>query len=866
MESPQAKSAIVVSHTHWDRAWYLPFSSFRFRLVRLVDRLIDLLESSPDFHSFTLDGQTVLLNDYLEIRPENKPRLEKLIKNGKLICGPWYVSPDLFLVSPESIIRNLQIGFDTASRFGGSMQVGYVPDPFGHIAQLPQILNGFGLTSFIFMRGLSAKDKEVAGSVFTWRGPDGSDVFSIYLADGYFNAGSLGLPSVYGRHEGLEADPQLAADQIRKTVSKLGELQKESVFLLNNGFDHMPEQAELPSLLRRTQTLVPDIHLTHGTFGDFVDALRSQAKPHAVVHGDLIGNADQPILLSVYSTRVYLKQLNHQAQSLLETVVEPMDVFASTLPNRAESTYFLERAWKTLLKNHPHDDICGCSHDGVHQDNEVRYREVVETGEAILVEALESMRLAGLQPPSSTGPRFSDVFVFNPHPWSVTTRITTRILLPNADAEKGVRLPIERLSAIDAQGHPLPLHLVGSVEHILRNHYLEQTWGRAYDIEFDITLPPLGYQIVHVFTTDAPSAELPVMPAPETLAHLRDNLFFAYEHDLGDTYSFGPDPSGAMVKSILVTKKSTYLHQHSITVPVKPASDEQVDIPINVSHSYSHGCLHSNIRYRNIAENGRMRVNIPLPASPHEFLADAHFRIATRGIADKQTPESHPERYASYPGELTYPTQHVKDFVLVPFGDQVLRISTHGLHEAELTQIDGQPVLAITLHRAVGELSVGGGRIRRVQAGPQIPTPGAQCQRELDFLLHIGIEPKADGHAIRNAREQSHRAWVREMPYLPHVPSGHTISRSHSMLDIAHPDIELSAYKRDAATSDLIIRLFNHSSDIVETSITIDRNRGSVSITDLLEQWSDSMATSFQNHQIPVTFGPHQIVTLRIRA
>lgn len=860
MESKLAKTAILVSHTHWDRAWYLPFTTFRFRLVRLVDRLLDLLETSSDFHSFTLDGQTVLLDDYLDIRPENKPRLERLIESGKLICGPWYVSPDLFLVSPESIIRNLQIGFDTASRFGGSMQVGYVPDPFGHIAQLPQILNGFGLSSFIFMRGLSVKDKAKAGSVFTWRGPDGSDVLSIYLADGYFNAGSLGLPGVYGRHEGLVADPQLAADQIRKTVSKMADLQKEDVFLLNNGFDHMPEQPELPSLLRRTQTLIPDIHLTHGTFGDFVEALRSEAKPHAVVEGDLIGNADQPILLSVYSTRVYLKQQNHQAQSLLETVVEPMDVFASRIPNRANSSYFLERAWKTLLKNHPHDDICGCSHDGVHQDNEVRYREVVETGEAILVEALESMRRAGLQPPSSTGPRKSDVFVFNPHPWSVTTRIATRILF------EGDHLPLERIAAIDAQGNALPLHVVGSVEHILRNHYLEQTWGRAYDIEFDITLPPLGYQIVHVFATDAPSAELPVMPAPEPLANLRDSLFFAYEHDLGDTYSFGPDPSGALFKSILVTKKSTYLHQHSITVPVKPESDEQVGIPIEVAHSYSHGSLHTRIRYRNIAENGRMRLIIPLPTSPQEFIADAHFRIAKRGIAEKQTPESHPERYASYPGELTYPTQHFKDFVLVPYGENLVRISAHGLHEAELTEVEGEPVLAITLHRAVGDLSVGGGLIRRVQAGPQIPTPGAQCQRELEFLLHFGIESQADGNAIRNAREQSHRAWVREMPYLPHVKAGELISRSHSMMDIAHPDIEVSAFKRDAATSDLIIRLFNQSSEMVSTTFTIDSRSGDVCTTDLLEQWSDSSAESFQDHQIPVTFGPNQIVTLRIRA
>lgn len=848
MEATAQKTAIVVSHTHWDRAWYLTFPTFRFHLVRLVDRLLDLLESRPDFHSFTLDGQTILLEDYLAIRPENRPRLESLIRSGRLICGPWYVSPDLFLISPESIIRNLQTGAKIAESFGGSMQEGYVPDPFGHVAQLPQILNGFGLRSFLFMRGLNARDKTRAGSIFVWRSPDGSDVLTTYLADGYFNAGSLGYPSVYGRHEGLSADVEVARTQILATIDKFSGLQKESTFLLNNGFDHMPEQPDLPGILNDLNGRIDSLTLRHGTFSEYVDAVRAEALPKEIVEGDLLGNADQPILLSVYSTRVYLKQLNHRAQSLLERVVEPMDVFASTLPVRKDTGVFLETAWKQLMENHPHDDICGCSHDGVHQDNEARFRQVTDTADAVLVEALEAMRLSGLQPPSSTAPRHTELIAFNPHPWPVATRLKARVLLPDSDDE--------RVAVFDPTGAPLPMRIDAIHPRVLRNHYLEQTWGRAFELTFDATLPPLGYQLFHVAPSTAPSTKLPAAPSSSPLAALRDSLFLHYEHDLGDTYSFGPDPSGVQFRS----------NGEAIIVPRRPKSAELVRMPIRWTSDIHHDSLHLTLSYRNEAENGRMRLAIPLPSLPESFVADAHFRLAERQRVEPSTPESDPERYAGYPGEFEYPTQHFKDFVLVPFGKQTLRVSAHGLHEAELTLIDDVPVLAITLHRAVGELSVGGGRIRRVQAGPQIPTPGAQCLRELEFELHFGFETAADDHTARRATQESHPVWVREMPYLPHVPYGEVVPRSISMLEIAHPSIALSAFKLDESTGDRILRVYNLSSETIRSGIRIQTESGVVCETDLREAWNPKTARAFSGHQIPVELGPHKILTLRIRS
>ena len=176
----------LVSHTHWDREWYLPFQNFRLKLVHLVDNLLDLLDEDPNYKYFMLDGQTIVLDDYLDIRPEREADLCAHIQSGRILIGPWYILPDEFLVSPEALIRNLLHGERSALQFGARMDVGYIPDPFGHIGQMPQILQGFGIQHASVQRGLSEQPCE-----FWWQSPDGSKVFMGYLRDSYANGALL---------------------------------------------------------------------------------------------------------------------------------------------------------------------------------------------------------------------------------------------------------------------------------------------------------------------------------------------------------------------------------------------------------------------------------------------------------------------------------------------------------------------------------------------------------------------------------------------------------------------------------------------------------------------------------------------------
>uniref|UniRef100_UPI0030B8F50F glycoside hydrolase family 38 N-terminal domain-containing protein n=1 Tax=Cohnella rhizosphaerae TaxID=1457232 RepID=UPI0030B8F50F len=146
--------AHIVSHTHWDREWYMPYERHHVRLIELMDVLIDTLERDPDYRSFHLDGQTIILDDYLEVRPDMRERLTGLIREGRIAVGPWYVLQDEFLTSAEANVRNLLVGHRDAERYGPVAKIGYFPDSFGNMGQAPQLMRQAGIANAVFGRGV----------------------------------------------------------------------------------------------------------------------------------------------------------------------------------------------------------------------------------------------------------------------------------------------------------------------------------------------------------------------------------------------------------------------------------------------------------------------------------------------------------------------------------------------------------------------------------------------------------------------------------------------------------------------------------------------------------------------------------------
>jgi len=415
----ERKTVFVIPHTHWDREWYAPFQLFRFRLVRLIDNLLALMERDPGYTHFNLDGQTIVLQDYLEIRPEKRLLLEKLVRQRRIGVGPWFVLPDEFLVSGESIVRNLLLGHRIASAFGHVQKVGYIPDTFGHISQLPQILCGFNISYAMHFRGLEEGDLK---SELWWQSPDGSRVLLRHLPTdlGYVNASALALET-----SAAAVDLQAIARYETRRAST-------SILLAMNGVDHTAAREDLSEILQLANTIGQDkYHFIQSSLDDYFAALKVAVgdNPLQTVYGELrdtnrtLGRGMR-VLPHILSSRIYNKLQNERTQTLLERWAEPWSAILWT-QGRDYPAAFLWKAWEWLLQNHPHDSIGGCSVDAVHEQMETRFAWAAEIGNEVTVDNFHY--LASQIDLSSLESDEAALIVFNTLPWNYEGVVTVEI-------------------------------------------------------------------------------------------------------------------------------------------------------------------------------------------------------------------------------------------------------------------------------------------------------------------------------------------------------------------------------------------------------------------------------------------------------
>ncbi|MGN7797778.1 hypothetical protein [Leifsonia sp. 22587] len=353
-------SAVFVPHFHWDREWYEPFQVFRHRLVGAFDLILDVLESDPGFR-FTVDGQMAAVEDYLQMRPENRDRVAALVASGQLAVGPWLILLDEFLCSGETIVRNLQSGWASARELGGSMPVGYLPDMFGHVAQMPQILVRAGIEDAALWRGVPGS---VEGHAFWWEAPDGSRVRTEYLFDGYDNGlDVLLVPDQIGR---------ALDDYTRQTLTRWG----DDPVLAMAGTDHNAPHPDLGRWLQAASTDERPIRIA--TLQEY---LRAHIKDDvsAVVRGELRSHARGNILPGVLSVRLGLKQRMATAERTVREAERALALFA---PDRDESP-FLALAWRKIIESTAHDSVVGSGTDETVEQVDARLAEAQHAARAV---------------------------------------------------------------------------------------------------------------------------------------------------------------------------------------------------------------------------------------------------------------------------------------------------------------------------------------------------------------------------------------------------------------------------------------------------------------------------------------------------
>ncbi|MDX8336025.1 glycoside hydrolase family 38 N-terminal domain-containing protein [Candidatus Cetobacterium colombiensis] len=354
----------ILMHTHWDREWYFTKSETQVLLRNHMFEVIEFLEENTDV-IYILDGQSVMLDDFIEFAPKWKERVKALVERKALRVGPWYTQTDLMLVHGESIIRNLYYGMKKAMEYGDVMKVGYAPDTFGHSAQIPQIYKQFGIESTFFWRGFS--ELKADKSDFLWKGIDGSVIFGINLATGYQGA------------KYLESDKDELKSRMEKIMKVLDKYSAGDSRLIMNGHDQMPIQKDIHAVMDNIREFYPDAEVSIADFESYVDSLKDLTLE--TVEGDLNHSKHARIHKTITSTRMDIKLLNTELEYKIYNILEPLALLGKNL-NIDYPHEIFEKCLKEMFGTHAHDSIGGCNSDLVNKDIKqrlIQVKEIVDT-------------------------------------------------------------------------------------------------------------------------------------------------------------------------------------------------------------------------------------------------------------------------------------------------------------------------------------------------------------------------------------------------------------------------------------------------------------------------------------------------------
>ena len=781
----------IVPHTHWDREWYEPHDVFRARLVAMLDELLVVLERSPDYR-FTLDGQTAALDDYLEIRPEQTERVKAAVARGQLAIGPFQILLDEFCCDGETIVRNLELGIASARRIGEELRVGYLPDMFGHAAQMPQFLRGFGIADAALWRGAPAAVREAA---FVWRALNGDAVRVEYLWDGYGSALKLFEP--------LVRMPELVADYVRDHADWARGEPIAGMF----GTDHMAPRSDLAEVIATHNASGEGVVLRMGTLGEVIesrDHSDDRLSRLPVVTGELRSHARGNLLPGVFSVRTGMKEAMAQAERAL-TTAERLDAWLGGADREA----FVRRGWGLVVESTAHDSVTGCGVDATADQVESRLRVAAHTARGAIDTALGALSL-------HAGP--DEVAVFNQSGWARPVQAELVVEGGRASVPTTAQVIDELPTVIGDELIP-----ADDLPRLLRRIHGQELFGKqirgwqwADELVFEVADRASGGFDLADFTAEVtrraqldpdrvwrvrtqvpPSvrvlvaADAPGLSAiavgvgsrassgPVTVdgrhvgnglvsAVVRDDglvditdlttgesvlgaLDLVDEGDRGDSYNFGPVAQGAVQRpgevGIEVLERGPVrgrvLVRRVYRVPTglgedrSVRSDATVALPVDTVIEVRVGepFVRVSVRMRNVASDHRLRVLVPTGvAGVQSSASSGQYGVTTRG----RTAEGGW-------GEFPLPTFPATRFVHAGRVGVLL----DKLVEYEVVDHPDGDRIALTVLRAVGMMSVNVHPLRDEPAGSEFPVPGAQyLGRDVELRFAVDLSPDWPGSDI----------------------------------------------------------------------------------------------------------------------
>ena len=908
----------IISHSHWDREWYQAFELHRMKLVKLMDDCLELFEKNPDFKHFHLDGQTIVMDDYLEIKPEKKAQVEKMVREGKFSAGPWYILQDEFLTSGESNVRNLLVGRQEALAAGKLCPIGYFPDAFGNAGQMPQLLKQAGMKAVVFGRGVKpvGADNQLLGdgeyesnySEMYWQSPDGSTLPGILFANWYNNGVEIPVEE--------EAAKQFWEQGLQNARRYAG----TSQLLFMNGCDHQPVQKDITEAIRTAKKLYPDIEFVHSDFETYVDAVcKEMAGQISTVKGELISQETDGkyTLVGTTSAHVDLKQLNRRCETALENMAEPLSVLAG-LQGKEYPEDLLRYSWKKLMQNHPHDSICCCSVDEVSDEMRTRFHKSLQVAEQITTENMDYLaaRVDVDKLPQTKGHKWPFV-VFQTGGRAKTALVDACVDLDRCyegsfpekyAAMEALQMPTLVLK--DGEGKIIPAQIRDAgtgygyllPDTVFRKPYM----ARRVQVTFEARdVPAMGYRTYYLEETEsaAPdqkisteentSSQIPVMENENLRVEIRkdgsyDILCKETGHwyrqmgiledtgDIGDEYFYIQDSgkkalttAGNKAKVTLVTRGefgTVYKIQQTLQIPVGADELQKKEMATFVDF------------YERKAGRSARTVELPIETI---LTLTAH----GRGLQVKTTLDNKAKNHrvrVLFPTALDCQThlvdsmfevarrknrhgkawknpcgcEHQQNFVTMEDAGDGLMVANFGLYEYEILP-DQQNTIAVTLLRAVAEMGDWG----------VFPTPGAQMQGTytLDYeVIPYGAEDRYE--AMDEARQFQTKLLYRQVPMFAWDPVAEhpTLPVEAGFLHWNGEGMNLTGLKKKEKSEDIMVRFVNQSEVPRKVTIYPDEWQKAFYRSNVIEEELEVL-TPAPDGSICVEAGPFEIVTLGVK-
>ncbi|MEB4618799.1 alpha-mannosidase [Enterococcus sp. E4-79] len=869
------KKVYIISHSHWDREWYMAYEQHHMRLIELIDDLLELFEVDPSFNSFHLDGQTIILDDYLQVRPEKRQAIQQAINEGKLRIGPFYILQDDFLISSESNVRNMLIGMEESRKWGTPVMLGYFPDTFGNMGQTPQLMKQAGISAAAFGRGvkpigfdnqvLEAENYSSQYSEMWWKGPDQTAIFGLLFANWYSN----------GNEIPVEKEAALAF--WKQKLADAEQYASTNHLLMMNGVDHQPVQKDISKAIHLANELFPDYEFIHSNFTDYLEAVQKDVPEDlGSVEGELTSQETDGwyTLANTASARVYLKQWNTKVQRQLENITEPLATMAYEVSGNYPHDQ-LDYAWKTLMQNHPHDSICGCSVDSVHREMIPRFEKADEVGKYLAQDSLEQLTAAI----DTTGfPKDSFPFVI----------VNTAGMDKTGEAEITIELERKRF----AEG--IPEQLYQELENLPKRKYHVETKSGATipailseeTVQFGYDLPKDRFRVPYMARMIKVTLPLENMPSfswetfalvegeakaeeKETMIHqsgriiengplhltiekngtitmedrknkrkLNNLHIFEDIGDIGNEYIFkqpfcdqpilSSNKENSEVKVLVDTPeiaKISILQEMEIPVSADERLEKEQQMVVEFRYRKAERSKEKRIlQIKTIMTIRKDSKKIDFETTLDNQMKDHRLRVLfpTKLHVEHHEADSIFEvvkrpNHVSKSWENPTNPQHQQAFVNIHDEEYGVTVGNFGLNEYEVTE-DGQ--IAVTLLRSVGELGDWG----------YFPTPEAQCLGEHRFNYSIEL------HGPEEKFSTYLHAYAAQIPFSTQQIKHHegTLISKQQYLTIKSETFAITALKRSKFSDKVVVRGFNMSSHLEKLEITKDN--GKTVILNLLEE------------------------------